>query len=84
MLVSIGLYYFCIGRIYEHQLYAHVSLTEVVGTYFFWLLPVYFLIYKFFRFITKNSVIPFQKIEYYMSIDFVKDLFIKIIKNCKL
>ena len=83
LLVNIGLYYFCIGKIYGQQLYAHVSLIEAVKDYSFWILPIYFLIYKFWGYITKNSVINFEKIEYYMSIDFVKDLCLKIIKSIK-
>ena len=83
LLVNMGLYYFCIGRIYGQQLYAHVSLLEAVKDYFFWVFPLYFLIYKFWGYITKNSVINFEKIEYYMSIDFLMDLFFKIKEKLK-
>ena len=81
LLVNIGLYYFCIGRIYGQQLYAHVSLLEAVKDYSFWILPIYFLIYKFWGYITKNSVINFEKIEYYMSVEFIADLYLKIKRN---
>ena len=80
-LVNAGLYYFCIGRIYGQQLYAHASLIEAITDYSFWILPVYFLIYKFGGYITKNSVINFEKIEYYMSIEFIVDLYSKIKRN---
>ena len=83
LLVNMGLYYFCIGRIYGQKLYAHVNLIEAITDYSFWILSIYFLIYKFWGYITKNSAINFEKIEYYMSIDFVIDLCLKIRKNIK-
>ena len=81
MLINIGLYYFCIGRIYGQQSYAHVSLSEAVKDYSFWILPICFFIYKFLGFIAKKFPFPFGKIGYYTSIKFPKDLYLKIKRN---
>lgn len=83
LIVNIGLYYFCIGKIYGQELYAHVSLIEAVKDYFFWVFPIYFLIYKFLGFIMKNSVIPLKNFEYYFSIEYIIDILYTTGKNLK-
>ncbi len=50
---------------------------------YFWKPLICFFIYKFFAFLTKKFPFPFKKIGYYTSIDFVKDLYIKIRKRIK-
>ena len=41
-----------------------------------------FLLYKFFGFLTIKFPVPFKKIGYYTSIEFPKDLYLKIKRNC--
>ncbi len=81
MFINIGFYYFVIGRTFG-KYYIHLSPTEVIGTDFFWILPVYFLIYKFFGFLAKKFPFPFRKIGYYTSIEFPKDMYLKIKTYC--
>jgi len=77
MLINIVFYYFDMGRTFG-KYYVHLSPIEVIGTYFFWIIPIYFLIYKFFGFLAKKLPFPFGKIGYYTSIEFVKDILRKI------
>ena len=51
--------------------------------YTMYLLIPAFLLYKFFGFLAKKFPFPFAKIGYYTSIDFPKDLYLKIRKNIK-
>ncbi len=51
--------------------------------YTMYLLIPAFLLYKFFGFLTKKYPFPFAKIGYYTSIEFLKDLYLKIRKNIK-
>ena len=82
MLINIGFYYFDIGRAFgKHNI--NLSPIEIVRTYFFWILPIYFLIYKFFGFLTKKYPFPFERIGYYTSIEFIKDTLFKIKKRLK-
>jgi len=81
IIVNFIFYYFSYVRLYHNEWYAHISPKDAISDYYFWIIPVYFLIYKFWGYITKNSVINFEKIEYYMSIDFIVDLCSKIKRN---
>ena len=51
--------------------------------YTMYLLIPAFLLYKFFGLLTKKFPFPFEKIGYYTSIEFVKDLYMKIRKRIK-
>ena len=51
--------------------------------YTMYLLIPAFLLYKFFGFLTIKFPVPFKKIGYYTSIEFPKDLYIKIRKRIK-
>ena len=83
IIVNFIFYYFSSVRLYHNEWYAHINPKDAFSDYYFWILPVYFLIYKFWGYITKNSVINFEKIEYYMSIDFITDVLFKIKEKLK-
>ena len=52
-------------------------------SYTMYLLIPAFLLYKFFGFLAKKFPFPFAKIGYYTSIEFPKDLYLKIRNNIK-
>ena len=83
IIVNFIFYYFSSVKLYHNEWYAHINPKDAFSDYYFWILPVYFLIYKFWRYITKNSVINFERIEYYMSIDFITDVLFKIKEKLK-
>lgn len=83
IIVNFIFYYFSSVRLYHNEWYAHINPKDAFSDYYFWILPVYFLIYKFWGYITKKSVINFEKIEYYMSIEFIVDLYSKIKRKYK-
>ena len=79
IVINFIFYYFSSVRLYHNEWYAHISPNDAISDYYFWIIPVYFLIYKFWGYITKNSVINLEKIEYYMSIDYMIDVLFKIV-----
>ena len=50
---------------------------------YFWKPLICFFIYKFFNLLTKKFPFPFGKIRYYTSIEFIRDLCLKIRKSIK-